>query len=144
MKVYWELALRDGSKREIPPEAVAQVKKWIEEKQVIKLEKSGYVQPWEVRYFSPTSKVYQQANLLEDISQAFKEPIVQEDESIACRWVKKPVTRPMWERHYSNIPGYKKIGEQDAMVMVAFLTPIHLIDIANVDYLTTEEEKKVA
>lgn len=139
MKYYWELVLRDGSKREIPPQGVAQVRKWIENHETIRLAKTGDVSPYEVRYFSPTSKIYKPPNLLEDVAQAFKEPIIEEDESIACRWVKKAVTTAMWERHYSNVPGYRKIGDKDGMALIAFLQPIHLVDLNNVDYLTPEE-----
>lgn len=142
MKFYWEIKTYDGMSIEIPPESVDIVKNWLSKGSPIKTTRA-IIPANQVKSFSQTDKPYRGRLITETVSQIFNTPEYDEAGGILCRWVKKPVTKDKWDKYYSPI-GYKRIGEESGMTIIAFLLPVHLINPENVEYLTTEEIAKVS
>lgn len=127
---------------EIPPDNVEIVKKMITDKQPIKT-RTAVIPANQVKSFRQTDKPYRGKLITETVSQIFNTPEYDEAGGILSRWVKKPVTRDKWDKYYAPL-GYKRLGEESGMTMIAFLLPIHLVNPENVEYLTTEEINKVS
>jgi hypothetical protein len=72
----------------------------------------------------------------------FKEPQYADDGSVLCKWVKKSVTQSSYNKHYAPL-GYKKLGNDGGMVQVAFIVPVHLVDVNSTPYCTREEINKL-
>lgn len=122
---YWELVLRDGTKYDIPPAAVPVVKRRMEAHDPINL-KTASIPYAQIEHFRITSKAFDTQPLLEAASQAFNEPIYTEDGSIQARWVKKLVTQREYSKAYTH--GYRRLGDENGMVVVAWRQPLHSID----------------
>jgi hypothetical protein len=146
---YWELTLMNKDKILIPPEYVATVKrKWAAGEQITT---SRQVVPaHQIVNFEQTSRRRAGANLIEQASQAFKEPIIRTrefsdgttDEAVATKWVKKQITQREWEKYYAP-HNYKRIWGEAGIVVVAFRCPTHLIDVNKVQYCTADEVEKL-
>lgn len=140
--VYWELVTKDGETRiEIPPASVDIVKKRWNAGEPIHTKNYGSIAANTIKYFRPTTKVYGQLPLLEAASQAFGEPIYNDDGSIISRWVTSEVTNMEYAKLYSHVPAYRKLRSDGGLVTVAFLKPVHAIDVNKTPYCTEEEEK---
>lgn len=133
MEYYWELEQFDGTTSRIPPDAVDVIKRRWQEGQPINL--TGMSIPAnQIKKFAITDQPFTDQLLLEDVAQAFGEPIIASvetpygymDEAIQCRWVKKSVTNDKWNRYYSDNPAYKFLEETGGMTVVAFIMPSHL------------------
>lgn len=142
MQFYWQILLYDGSTIDIPPDAVETVRRKWKNKEPIDLNHRS-IPSGQIKDFSQSDKIYSQQPLLEAASQAFNEPVINPDESIASRWVKKAVTGPKWDKHYSAHPAYRRLGEENGMVMVAFRLPIHAIDVNKTPYCTEQEVEQL-
>ena len=140
MKFYWELVQHDGTTLDVPPDLVATIKSRMEQKLVINTT-SMAIPANQIKYFRKTSKVYTDQPLIESASQAFREPLLNEDGSIQAKWVKKPYTQREWAKLGS--PGYRRLPDEDGMVIGAFKQPIHQIDVAECTTLTEDEISKV-
>jgi hypothetical protein len=90
-----------------------------------------------------TSKAFGHQPLLEAAAQAFDEPLINDDGSMICRWVKKQVTNREYNKHYAAVPAYRKLTEQNGLVTVAFFLPIHEADLDKVDYCEDSEVRKL-
>src|ERR1035438_4291585 len=111
MEYYWELLQFDGTRVMIPPSAVELVKRRWDSGQPIHMN-TGSIPANQIKSFTQTNEPFGQAKLLEDVAQAFKEPMETLDGSIESRWVKKNVTQAKWDKHYSHI-GYKRLGDSN-------------------------------
>lgn len=149
MTFYWELIEKDGTRHDIAPDDVPKINKLMGNHDPVPL-KAGTIPFSEIKHFRASNKSYGQQPLLEAVAQAFREPIYQEAKekgviyhSVACQWVKKPITAREYDSHYSKIPAYRNLGTDNGMVMVAFKVPIHEVDTVKTTPCTTVEEEKL-
>lgn len=133
MNFYWEIIQFDGTVTEIPPEFVDIVRRKMERNEPISTTNMT-IPANQIKTFRQTSKLFGQQNLLEGAAQAFNTPIMTEDKSMEMRFVKKPVTPAEWNKHYSGIPAYEKLPNENGMIMVGFWLPTHQIDLTKVTY----------
>lgn len=142
---YWELLLRDGTKIPIPPKYVDMVRRKMVAKDPIPT--SRKVIPFaQIESFDKTSRRQTDTKLLEDVAQAFGEPMARTrefsdgtaDEAVAIRWVKKQVTQREWGKYYSP-HGYRRINESGGITVVAWKQPIHQFDATRMEYCTPDE-----
>jgi hypothetical protein len=146
---YWELVQFDGTRLEIPPQAVATVRQKLEAGEPIST-RSMVIPSNQVKSFRKTDKPYTDQKLIEEAAQAFKEPIYTEVEyagmkytAVKARWVKQKVTQRKWDSWYAP-SSYKRIGDaEDGMVTIAYVLPVHSIDLTQVQYCTPEEVAKL-
>lgn len=100
-------------------------------------------------FYESDIPVPQETNLItlgtldEDAARAFGEPLVNENENVYVRAVKKRVTRVKWERYYSANPSYKLIRDEEGHVIIGFLVPVHLINGGTVQYCDEAEARIV-
>lgn len=142
MEFYWQIEQFDGTTVDIPPSAVTTIQKRWDDKQPIHLS-SGSIPSNQIKAFRITSRQFGGQPLLESAAQAFKEPLITEDGSIAARWVKKQVTQREWNKHYAGISAYRKLDYDQSMVSVAFILPTHQIDMGKLSYCTAEEVQEL-
>lgn len=147
---YWELVQFDGTVTPIPPTAVKMVKRRWDNGDPIHTS-AGSVPASTIKSFRQTDKLFNSQPLIEDVARAFNEPIIEkrvgangiEEEVVIVRWVKKNVTQDRYNRYYSNIPGYKSLGEENGMVVMAFRQPIHQINHELQQECTESEVEKL-
>src|SRR5258708_27912426 len=96
---YWELAQRDGTLLDIPPNLVPEIKKRMDSGQVIHTN-SMSIPISEVKYFRQTEKPYSTVPLIEAAARAFREPMYAQDGSIKVKWVKKEVPGRVFAKRY--------------------------------------------
>jgi len=138
---FWELVQRDGTVLEIPPEAVATVKKRWEAGQPIHTKYSGSIPSNQIVAFRPTDKQANQQPLLEEVARAFNEAVLEErdgDTVIITKWVKKRVPQAKFNKYYSH-SGYKKLSEEGGIVTIAWRQPVHQVDPTVVKYCDEQE-----
>lgn len=135
---YWELVLKDGRTIPVRPNLVQRVRQKWDNREVLHF-RAESVRPEDIKDFRRTSRPYSDQQLLEAASQAFKQPIINDDGSIASRWVKKLVTPQEYRNQYAGLASYRKLPDQDGMVVVAFCQPTHLIGGQQLAYCTDEE-----
>ena len=139
MDYYWELVQYDGTRIEVPPEAVPVVQRRWDNGEPIHTSDMT-IPANQIKFFRKTSKRHSAQPLLEAAAQAFNEPVIDEaTNSIKARWVKKHVPQREYTKHYAQIPAYRKLGEDSGMIVVAFAQPVHMIDTNKVEYCTEEE-----
>lgn len=88
--------------------------------------------------FRRTSRPYGQP-LLDAAAQAFNEEMTNPDGSIVFRWVKKNVTSREYNKSYRGLPAYRRLGEENGMVVVAWRLPVHEIDVRSMSYCDENE-----
>lgn len=137
---YWNLVLKDGSTIQIPPSLVAVIKRRIANREAINM-RSRMVLYAEIERFEQTSRLFTARPLLEEVAQVFSEPMLTEDGDIQTRWVKKQVTPGEYAKKYTH--GYKRLPDEDGMVVVAFRKAIHDVDITTTPYLTETEVRQI-
>lgn len=138
---YWELQLRDGQKISVPPAGVPIVQRKMSAKEAIPT--STMTIPYaDIVRFVKTSRRFTDVKLIEDAARAFNEPVYTEDGAIKARWVKRQVTPQEYSSYYAK-GNYRRLGEEDGMVWVAFVLPVHKIDFNKVEYCTVEEERNL-
>lgn len=158
MEYYWELkyGTRDDMRSAlIAPDKVEVIAKRLGNGDPIYLS-TAVIPANQVRSFEQTDKAYGQQKLLEDASQAFKEPIetdmgeqnfLKADgttgtvhyKGIKGRWVKMEVTQNKWEKFYSAIAGYKLLRIEGGIATVAFILAVHDINQQKTPYCTEQE-----
>ena len=138
MEYYWLLTQHDGTETEIPPQAVAHVKRKMASNQPINL-KTATIPINQIKSFRITERPFSDVHLLEEAAGAFGEQMLNEDGSMVIRWVKKAVPQDKWNKLYSANIAYKKLGEENSMVIVAFKVPVHLINQSITTYCTDDE-----
>ena len=138
MEFYWEIEQYDGTKVSIPPSAVATVKKRMDAKDPIHTS-TGSIPANQIKTFRITERRYSNVPLLDSAAQAFNEPVYNESGAVMCRWVKKTVPQQMYQKHYSAIPAYRRLGEMNGMVVVAFRLAIQDINPNMLDYCSDSE-----
>lgn len=97
-----------------------------------------------VKDFRLSDEVYADQKSLEDGSQAFKDPIIHKDGSVACRYVKKSVPQRMWDKYYKFHTAYRMLEMNDNRVTIAFIVPVELIDRERVQELSPEDERRLS
>lgn len=138
---YWDLILRDGRTVPIPPKFVSIVKRNMIERRPI-LTSNETIPFAQIQGFERTSKKKRDEELQEGVARAFNEPIVTDD-GVKARWVKKSVARNEYEKRYSKHTFYRYLGEEEGMVTVAMILPVHRIDTSYMEYCTTAEEQQL-
>jgi hypothetical protein len=142
MEYYWELLQFDGTVTQIPPNAVDTIKRRWDAGEPIHLS-IGSIPANQIKAFRLTDKLYNSQPLIEEVAQAFKEPLLSEDGSIKARWVKKHVTNEKWNKHYSAIHSYRHLGAENGMTIIAFKVPTHLIDYSMVQDCDDNDIKRL-
>lgn len=121
---YWALTLKDKTSIDIPPAMVPVVKRKITNRESINMRTRAVLYA-EIESFVKTSKVYTEQALVEAASQAFREPLINEDGSIQAKWVKRSVTAS----DAARMPHYKRLPDEDGMIVVAYRLPTHQIGV---------------
>lgn len=134
---YWDLTLKDGRVIPVKPEYADGIKQKLSAKEPL-VTSNGVIPFSEVKGFDKTSRHFTTTPLLEEVAQAFNEPMYNDEGDIKARWVKKQVTSGEYSKHYSKI-GYRRLNDYNGMVWVAFALPVHIIDLNKVSYCTQEE-----
>lgn len=137
VEYYWQLKLRDGTVYDIPPKAVEVVNKRMANRDAINL-RTATIPYAQIESFEQTGKKHTDNKLLEEASRAFNEPIL-EGEDIRVKWVKSSVSRAKWDKHYSNIPGYRLLSSEGGMLEMAFKLPVHQINPLVTPVCTVDE-----
>lgn len=127
MTFYWELITKDDSVYEIPPQAVDVVKKRMNNHDPINLS-SATIPFSEIKAFRASEKPFTTTPLLEAASQAFNEPMLNDDGSIVGKWVKKTVPNRLYTKHHAHVPSYKFLNNDGGMTEIAFFLPVHEIN----------------
>ena len=134
---YWEIVQFDGTTTRIPPTAVEVVKRRMGSGEPINTT-SMVIPTNQIKSFRKTDTPFETTPLLESVAQAFKQPLISNEGEIDVRWVKKMVTQAKWDSYYSKL-SYRRLGEFNGMVTVAFKLPVHLINAQMVDYCSEDE-----
>jgi len=140
---YWNIIKWDKEVVKIKPEYVDIIKAKLESGGGFIETPGATISVKDIKEFSESSEPYTDQKLIEDASRAFNEPVINEDGSVQARWVKKSVSRRQYEKFYQYSPGYRKIGEADSHVMVAWKQPTHQIDHQTMQELTPDELLKI-
>lgn len=137
---YWDLTLKDGTVVHIPPNGVDVVQRKMQAREPVRTSTSTI--PFsEIKGFEKSSRRKVDTTLLEEVAQAFHEPMYTEEGAIKARWVKKDVTRGEYERQYAKSPSYKYLASEEGLVTIAFVLAVHQINLQKVSYCTPEEER---
>lgn len=139
---YWEIVERDGTVTKIPPHNVAVVqRRWTALQPIHTITRSIPAQ--QIVSFHITAERYDTVPLLEVVAQAFNDPMYTDSGAVKARWVKQTVPMERWQRYYSASPAYRFLGELNGMAQIAFIKPIHEIDVNSTPYLTDDELQKI-
>ena len=140
---YWELILKDGESIDVRPEMATKVQKAIAERRPITTPTRSIVFS-EIKDFRISDKPYSDQKLIEDAAQVFRDPIYNPDGSIQSCWVKRPVTKRKWDGFYRFHPSYRRLEEQESLVIIAFTSPLHQINYDYVQKVSPEEEERLS
>lgn len=139
----WKLTLKDGRVIPIPPQHVGVVRHKYQRREPIKTTQGDY--PFsEIKSFEPTSRTMEPVPLDDQAAQAFKDPVITQDEDgrdmVKARWVKKQITTQEWSGKHAKVGMYRKLGDAGGgMVWVAFIQPVHQINTRIVQYCSPED-----
>lgn len=134
---YWRLELRDGRIIDIPPRYVETVKRKMDSRQPIHTS-DGSIPFAQVVSFNRSSKEFTDRTLMEGVAQAFNEPLVTDDNSVKAKWAKKRMTRSEYEKQAKGTT-YRRIGEEENFIIVAFVIPTHRFDKSYMMECTDDE-----
>lgn len=142
---YWviELYTPKGELIKVKPANVLLVQKKIDSQTGSIITPARSILIKNIADFRETDELYQDQQLLEDSKRAFGEPTYTTN-GIKSRVVKVHMSRRIWEREKSQIPGYHLLESLDNHVVVAITVPIHLIDDERMFDLTPDEEMRLA
>lgn len=138
----WELKTKGGEVLEIPGTHADTVKRRWDAGQPIHTS-GGSVDAKMIASFEPTSRQSGQLALQAEAAQVFGEAIATSDTSVEARWVKKAVTTKEFAKHYSNIPAYHPLENNNGMVTIAFKLATHNVDPSNLQYCSQQEVQKL-
>jgi len=138
IEYYWKLEFKDGNSVLINPRYATEIKRQLKEERM--LTTADWVRSIsDIKSFEKTSqplKTYKRIGAAEEaVARAFNEPILNDDGSVAAKWVKKPITKIEWTKYYMKQPSYKLLNDYE----VAFRLPTHLIDLTKCTELTEQE-----
>lgn len=142
MEYYWQITQHDGTTTDIPPDKVDVVKRRMIDGLPINL-KTMTIPTNQIRSFRISERPFTSTVLLEESAGVFGEPLNNPDGSIVYRWVKKGVPQDKWNKYYSPNVAYKKLAEENSMVIVAFKLPVHTINQLMTPYCTDEEVNRI-
>lgn len=142
MSYYWELVTKDDSRYEIPPEVVPVVQRRIGNKDPINLSTAS-IPYGDIKHFRITDKPFGEQLVLEAAARAFNQPIINDDGSIVCRWVKKSVPHQLYGKHYAHLQGYHHLSDDGNMVVIAFKVAAHDVSPDRVAYCTVDEIREL-
>lgn len=123
---YWELIQFDGTRIDIPPEHVETIKRRMASGEPINT-KTMSIPANQIKTFRRSEKRYGEQKILEAVAQAFKEPMINKDQSVSSKWVKKEITNAKYDSYYAKQPSYRKLSSESEMTTIAFKLPVHLI-----------------
>lgn len=74
------------------------------------------------------------SGLIEDVAQAFKEPITREGgKTVLAKWVKKQVSSKEYSTFFAKIPSYYQLSSMSGLVTIGFRVPTHNVDLSKHD-----------
>lgn len=138
MEYYWKLTQHDGTVTDIPPAVVPIVKRRMTDGQAINL-KTMSIPANQIKSFRISERPFTETLLLEESAGVFGEPLINPDGTMVYKWVKKGVPQDKWNKFYSPNAAYKKLAEENSMVIIAFKLPVHSINQLITPYCTDEE-----
>lgn len=144
--LYWHIELYSGEIIRVRPNVdnVREIQEMIAKQEGSITTPTRSIIVKDIRDFRLSDEMYTDKKLLEDGKRAFGEPTFTKDGAMVCRVVKRSVPRRKWESHYSKIPSYSLLSENDSFVTIAFTVAIHEIDYSRVQNLTEDEERQLS
>lgn len=141
MEYYWHIELYSGEiiKVKPDPQKITAIQTLIAKQEGAITTPTRSIVIKAIKDFRLSDEPYTDQKLLEDVAQAFREPLYTED-AISSRWVKKSVPRRRWDTHYSKIPSYRLLEDNYGTVTIAFILPVHAINLSLVQYVNAAEE----
>ena len=137
---YWILKLWDGEEIKVKPDNVKLIQDKISTGEGAITTPNRSILVKNIRDFVESDDLYTDQKLIEDSARAFKEALINPDESVVIRWVKKDVTKRQWDKYYSQHIAYKKLNDSDSHVTIAWKQPVHLINPELMSELSQEDE----
>lgn len=141
MEYYWKLTQYDGTEVDLPPAIVPIIKRRMTSGEPINL-KTATIPVNQIKSFRISERPFLDTPLLEEAAGVFGEPLEQNGDMVV-RWVKKMVPQDKWNKYYSPNVAYRKLGEENSMVIVAFRLPVHQINQMLTPYCTDAEVNKL-
>jgi len=140
---YWQLVLKDNRTVLIPPKGVEVVRHKMATRQPIHT-RAEMIPFSEIKGFEKTSKRFTNVQVVEETARALNEPVVTDSNEVKARWVKKQVSKSEYDKKYAKVSFYRYLSEGNGFITVAFLCPIHKINLHEVAYCTTDEETRLS
>ena len=108
MNNYWYIELYSGEIIKVKPdqEKVVYIQGLISQQEGAITTPTRSIIVKDIKDFRLSDETYSDQKLLEEASQAFKEPVFTNDGAIKASWVKKSVSRRIYEKHYKFISSY--------------------------------------
>jgi hypothetical protein len=136
---YWSLILYDGEEIKVRPENVTFIQDKLATFEGFIKTPSRSIAVKSVKDFVETSERFIDQKLLEDGARAFGYPVIEND-SVMCRWVKKPVTKREYNKYYAVMPAYWRLEEKDNYMVISWKQPLHLINPERMEELSPDDE----
>ena len=149
MANYWKLLFWDGEWMKVKPQSVPTIKRSMQAGSDFIHTAGRSIAVKNIKDFQETDEPYVDpaallgaGDVTEEAARAFNEPML-EGEAVVARAVKKVVPRRMWDKHYSNIPAYKMLAEDNGQVVVGMWLPVHAIDYSRVQDCSPEDMRRM-
>ena len=144
MTYYWQITLWDKEEIPVRPDNVGLIKDKLERGEGHIITANRTIAVKDIKSFEETTTPYgakaiASGSIVDGAAQAFNEPIINSSGDVARRAVKKYVQRRRWDSHYSNIPAYKILSEDEGRVLMGFWIPVDQINLHVVDPCTPSE-----
>lgn len=145
MNNYWHIELYSGEIIKVKPDAnnVSMIQNKIAKQAGAITTPTRSIVIKDIKDFRLSDEPVIDQKLLEDVSQAFNEPVYTPEGAVAAKWVKKSIPKRRWHSFFEYIPAYRLLREDDMFAVVAFRVPTHLIDHQRVQELSPDELRMV-
>lgn len=147
---YWILTLWDKQTIRVKPNNVEFVKSKLEKGDGHIITATRTVAVKDIKSFDETDTPYIEnalpqgdTTLLEQAAQAFGEPVIANDGAVKMKAVKKFVPQRRYDQHYSQIPAYTKLSDEDGRVLVGFWVSLDQVNPYTTEPCTNEEMEKL-
>lgn len=146
METYWHLETWDKEiiKVKPDPKTVKYIQELMNKGEGSIMTPTRSIAVKSIKDFRLSDEPYTDQKLLEEASQAFNEPVLNQSGNVESRFVKKSVPRRRWDNHYRFISAYRLLSQNEASIMIAFRLPVHQIDHARVQELSQSDEQYLA
>lgn len=152
MELYWHIELYSGEIIKVKPEAAK-----IEYIQGIIAKQEGAITTptrsiivKDIKDFRLSDEVYSDQKQIVGANQTFNDPIYVKEiingveyESIVAQWVKRSIPRRQWDKTYRLSPGYRLLYDNDNYITMAFLIPVHQMNLLTMQELEPVEELRL-